>query len=1365
MKYYLRFYNNENKENYYIYDDSKDYLFNTNLNYFDLKIFSSEISIDYSRITNYKIVIEKETNGIYSIENVFYGEKKDEYIKFEKCYLNKELDYNKNTKYKVYIELLEGGITVYSSLNKYITLVYKSVCDDFNIDIYNSKYIGDTYELQDDEILNISFSINIDNNDKNNTLKYYYTFDYNENVDHKDFLLLSSNNKEFNYIVATNIFKDECTYLHFYLKDSFNNIRYKKYKIITKNKVIEIFDVVDYNEKIIDSSSKLSFFYNEKNINIVTPKLYITNNDSTITEYVSERKISLSNNTKQLISFVISEYFNEIDKKLFNSKEIYISFLLNEGSLESDKLNLIYDNESPNLIINEIETDNYLLIKDDADYTKITGQIIDNNLFYIGNNKKIYDFEKMNKNTIIYSEEEIYFFKENEKYNKIQNKFDKYYYINSNTYDFELYNYNYEKINNYISFNDSTFDDYKIFFIYLNKNDFNTYELNLISNNEILIKENLTSFILKHEKFEINNYILFKVYLKKDFCGKLDIDIGIEDYDYNFIKYINKKNVSCNIDFDKRIDANFEKTNLIFANSNEVFEIITFNNIGILSTKTPIVTENISIIPVSLNVDEFYTTDKEIVFSDNDSNLKYVKDIYFKPTLKINDIPDEFDYFKINEIQSGMYSFEAKFKIFNKVNKYTIEVIDELNNKNSKTLTIEKENKNIDIYFDESYSRDIAFIKNYNEYDYNLYVNKSNLTFKLYITNETLLDIKNNEYITFNSNKNLKYKIIRDSAVPYVIVNLYNLNSFQSYEVFYSDSILPILKFSINVLENIYINVSENNISGNDCYFLHFKTNEFSKINIVSNNKNFKIEDISTDYNNRTLKVQRLSSNNIIDNVTINLSAYDEKNIFHSNNKNINILFYNDNIIYDYYIDDKYINKSNYINCPSFDLSLKVINNNYIKRIYYYDELEMDFGKRRKEAIIINGEFLIKDIVTPINESILKINIEISNGEDVIQISKNLFENNMIKLYDEIYDITVDYIQDKNKLIAKFKNNLNREKVGIEIYSNNDVIYKNESFILEKNENDIEIPIEKFTGKTIIYTKVLIGDKIINLNSCEINLLNYSNNVKKVNEINKYNVSSLNEEFNFNLYFNNNDDIIEVITPTLKKKYFKNNEVLIFDEIGVYILNHYIKSYKNNILIDTYYFDVVYNYNESIYIKNNSFIKYNFINEVILNNPINFNIDVFNPKIILYSSGEKIKEYYPYYFENNEMKFIVDKIQDNSCYLYNDNFTEKSICEFNSKAFSNDEFYLYSFNTKDESAFYINNNNIYIEKKTNLYFKSTGVSEIYIIPYNINKKIKKILIDDNEDVILSGFIPCTLEVGNGYDKKEYIIDIIGGTNE
>ena len=170
MKYYLRFYNNENKENYYIYDDSKDYLFNTNLNYFDLKIFSSEISIDYSRITNYKIVIEKETNGIYSIENVFYGEKKDEYIKFEKCYLNKELDYDKNTKYKVYIELLEGGITVYSSLNKYITLVYKSVCDDFNIDIYNSKYIGDTYELQDDEILNISFSINIDNNDKNNTL-------------------------------------------------------------------------------------------------------------------------------------------------------------------------------------------------------------------------------------------------------------------------------------------------------------------------------------------------------------------------------------------------------------------------------------------------------------------------------------------------------------------------------------------------------------------------------------------------------------------------------------------------------------------------------------------------------------------------------------------------------------------------------------------------------------------------------------------------------------------------------------------------------------------------------------------------------------------------------------------------------------------------------------------------------------------------------------------------------------------------------------------------------------------------------------------------------------------------------------------
>ena len=220
LKYYFRFYNLANQEKYYIYDSTKNEIYNTNLNMFDLKFFTSDINIEYNKITNYKLILEREVNGVYIQDSYVEGYQFDGYIKFDKCILNKELINDSNIKYNCYLEFYEGGILVYTSVKNPITILFKSVCDDFNISIKNSIYLGDSYELQDDEVEKINFEIVVES-EGNNTLQYYYSFNSEEKIEHKEFSILGTNKKEFEYIVATNIFKNDSTNLHFFLKDSF----------------------------------------------------------------------------------------------------------------------------------------------------------------------------------------------------------------------------------------------------------------------------------------------------------------------------------------------------------------------------------------------------------------------------------------------------------------------------------------------------------------------------------------------------------------------------------------------------------------------------------------------------------------------------------------------------------------------------------------------------------------------------------------------------------------------------------------------------------------------------------------------------------------------------------------------------------------------------------------------------------------------------------------------------------------------------------------------------------------------------------------------------------------------------------------
>lgn len=1363
MKYYFRFYNLANQEKYYIYDSTKNEIYNTNLNMFDLKFFTSDINIEYNKITNYKLILEREVNGVYIQDSYVEGYQFDGYIKFDKCILNKELINDSNIKYNCYLEFYEGGILVYTSVKNPITILFKSVCDDFNISIKNSIYLGDSYELQDDEVEKINFEIVVES-EGNNTLQYYYSFNSEEKIEHKEFSILGTNKKEFEYIVATNIFKNDSTNLHFFLKDSFGNIRYKIYKINTKNKVIEVFDIIDYNNNILGNNTELSFFYNQKNVTTIKPKIKIEYGDSN-EEISSEKEISISNNSKNMISFVLSDHFETISEKLDKSNKIYISFILNGGNNTSSELELIYDNSFPNIIFNNIEND-YLLIKEENTEIVLNGQIQDNNIFYLGKNKKKYDFENINFHSIIYSEQEIYFIKENEEYKKIQNKLDNYYLIDSETHNFTLHDYDYNKITNYKIINDYSEDNQKVFFIYFDKDKLSTYERNIIEHNELIIRENLTNHIIKYETFEIGSKILFKVFVKKELSEYLNIDLIIDGFEYNFIKYIEKSSVSCDIDFKKKIDLSFKQSKLLFVNFNDEYKIIVSNDKKIVSNKNPIFIDNLSIIPLSLRTNEFFTADKEINFTDNNLNLKDVANIYFYPTLKINGIPENIIYFDLNFIQDGIYNFELNIPVKNDYNTYTFTFSDIFENTNNKELYIEKQINPVEITFDEKYSNDIIFKKGEEYID--LYVNKKSLTFKLIINNETKLDSDNNDYIILNENKNIKYKIIREEGIHYSIINLYNLED-GIYNVFYSNSNIPLLTFNVHLVNELFINFNEKNISGTDRFYLYLETNEFAKISYATDNTNFKITDISTSDKNRILQVQRLSANHFIEVINIHLTIYDEKNIFISKHKNVEIVFYNDNVIHEYWIDENYLDDNGNLLKPSFDLNIKTFQSEYIKSIYYYDDLELDFYKRKKSAIKKDDNlYVIEDIISPINPSYINILIDI-DYDVLIQITKKLFENNLIQLSKNVYDLTVDYFQYNDKIIAKIKNNLSiSEEFNIEILANDSSIYSKNNVLLEKNkEMPIIIDNKNIQGKTLFKTKLIDKNNILlTLNDCEILIENnYKDYINDILNLQKYNIKNLNESLIINFKeLNSYNNYLKITTPLMNIEEYLiegNSKSINLDQIGLYEIQHIVEYIGRKTIVNIYYIYVVENYYDDIFIRNSSFKKYNFVKNIILNNSVKYDLEILNPKIEYWLNGEKIKEYIPYQFNNNEIQFIVDKFNGESEYIYIDNFISKVIYSNKIEHINNIHPELYSFNTKNEKAFYIKNNIITLENKSNLYFKSKGINEIIIMPENSIKTFTKIIIEDSEDVILSGFMPCKIECIDSESKmiKDYYIKI------
>lgn len=1352
MKYYFNFYNIEGKENNYIYDSNKDSYYNINLDFFNLKIFINDINIQHDRITDYKFLVEKEVDGVYTIESSFIGKKQEDIIKFEKCKLNKdELD-KTNIKYRCYIECYEGGILVYTEIKKPIHIYLKTICDDFNITIDNSNNIGDCYELQDEDIERIKFTIDVVDGQEHNTLKYYYSFNSKEEIEPKNFNILGVKNKTFIYEVLTNIFVDNATYLHFYLKDSFNNIRYKKYKLVTKNNNKEILEIIDYTHEIYDENTNLSFFYNSKNIESVRPEIYIEYSESLKYSKISDKSIGLRGNNINKIVFKLIDHFNDISEKLENSSKISINFNLNTGSKKSNSVEMIYDNLPPKILLTNIQ-DNYLVIRDDLSLFKVEGHIYDKNLFYIGKGKKKYDFEGIDYHVLIKSEKDIMYLKEKNTIHKIQ-KYGDIYVANISTNEYELYDTDNNKIEEYEYLDDFS-EDYNIVFLALDINKFSTYEKNIIFHNKLLVKEIDTNHIVKQDQIIIDNFIIFKIYIEKEFKEILNIDLGINEYEYSFLKYLDRTLTSCYVDFNKNLNINFNTSKLLFSNIVEDSIIYKFSSNKINEYKNFVKLENFAILLMSLSENEYFSSSSEIYFTDNELNLKEIADIYYIPELKIENIPELSFKYNLELFEEGKYNFNIEVPVQKGINNYKLLFEDVLENEEELEFEIEKQIEKIKIKLDENYSKDIVFNDN-NQ----LFSNKETLMLKLLIENETKIDKEKNQYIIFNKNNYTKYKIIRDRNSSYSIVEFYNLKEIQDYEVYYSNDTTPSFKFTINILENMYLDAPENIVTGNDCYYLKFNTNIFSIVNFSFDNHNsfncsmFKNEGIE-----RIIKIQRNNNNTIVEKLNLTISIYDPKNIFKTLNKEISLTFYTDNLISEYWIPNNFLNNNNELNSASFDLCLKTFQKNSINNIYYYDELEMDFYKRKKYAIYdeINNNYIIKDIVSPIEYSDIVINLNIDNEEN-LNITKTLFSNNPIKLIETFHAVSIVYLYENENIIFRLKNHLKTKEQfkKFEAFANFQSFYSTNDITLNPNEEfEIIIPNNKLYGK-VIFNSSLINNKnkIINLDSENL-IINLNKIDGYIKELNTYNIFNSNEKFEFNFITNyDNEFELHIKDPFLNVEIVnlkKGKNKIDLSKQGIYYLELYGIVCNKKSIISNYYILISDYYFDNIKLKNTSFTKWKFINEMIITNNIMYDSDILSPKIIYFLNGVKMKEYNFFKKENENYYFIVDKKNGLNEYIYNDNFIEKKICEFNTNDCFNNNYSLYDIHTNEESALYINENSIFIETKCNLYLKTKGIKFIDVYPNNSNKKFRKIVLEEKETVILSGFIPCKIKC---YDKNE-----------
>lgn len=1356
MKLYFDFFND--KETKYIYMNETNNFLNINFSKFNLNVhLDNNLGIDFNDVTDFFLIIEKNINGIYTLEKRISGTYNNSTNIIE--YLNCNFDdtISNSASYRLYFQFNEGGIITYNGKDKPYFINLKSKCEEFNIEIYDSILINDYYEIQniDIDIPSITFKISIEDNKRYNSYRYYYTF--KNTISNKDIIpnykTLENDSIIITEGVSANFFENDITYLHFYLKDVFDNVSYKVFKITTKQNTLTLFEILN-TEINIKPTEEVNVFYNMRNVESITPVIKIVNDQNVTKEYISKKTIGTYDKLKNIISFKLSEYFEEE----FDNNDLKLHFILNNNEKNKSNEMIIYiDSLKPTLDIINFNEDNYKLIITDDKTTDVIGKIQDSNFFYLGNNRQKIELKKAKHYLIIHSDNndiQYVSFGENEKKYELL-KYSKYYIIETLSETFTVYDKNKDIVSNneYTYLNDFVNESSKNIYITFDKRKLTNYELNIIENQGGL-KVKGSEFLTIVKKQEFNSFsdlYYLKIQIDESATQKFEFDIGIEDFGYSFLPKINYSNISCNLTNKKEITTDFKYCNFIAIKSNKDLEISKFTDSKIIYKTTSTTCGEITFFAISLKDEEYFSQDGEFMFFDDTLNSFPFVEIYSKPKiLDSNKHEIECLNYKASEIDKNIYSFSFDIKIEDGINKNTLEFSDIVGNTSLVEFIVEKNLNKISIDIDELYNKTFDKFK-ISDTEYELTTNKKTINVKFVINNETLNNIKNDAFIVIKSDKTYKkQKILEEINQRVVYFELSNLTEEkETFEVYYNNDVKENIVFSVINKPSLILNVEPSFITGFNYYYLKYSTDKFSNIKLECDNKNF----ICTLKNNM-IEVVRINNNSFLEKIKLEIIASDKYNLFPTVCKTVDGIFYNSSIIQEYSIDSLYNHK---IIEQQFNLTIKSYDNEYIEYIKYYDPLEIDIFKRNKYALYDKEKdvYLIENIVTPIIPSYLDISVKIKN-EDLI-INKRLYEEDLISLYEEKNNLLTTYIKDDENLHISIINKEDDETVynKLEFYNNGIIFESFENITFDKKHKvkDYYFPLDLFDGICDITIKMFnrfnkisfIATQLIDFN----NIVNLECYLKDFKDFNVLTVSQLKnvelytEIKNGNFYLNIKDIIGE-------KKQIEIKEGLNSIELdpSQYLFELY---YKNNNYVKkivTYNVEIIkddFNYiNYS-----DDYSKYLKVETIFVRKELNTIFEKLEPKILHYYNGEIVNVYEPIYHDDY-VEFSIDKYIGLNKYIYSDNYLKFEMLPYTKNAeYETQKFKLLALHTDNKSLFFSpDSSSIILDSLENLYFKTQNADEMIIKSDRIRTHISKTLIDNIENILFKEFIPCTLEFYN-----------------
>lgn len=1354
MKLYFDFFNDKKETKYICLTETNNYL-NINLDKFNLTAYlDNSLGIDYSDITDFFLIIEKESNGAYILEKRISGVYSSGVVEYSNC--NFDDIVSSNAAYRLYFQFNQGGIIEYNGKDKPYYINLKTKCEDINVDVYDSILIKDYYEIQNIDITLpvVTFKLSVVNNKNFNNYRYYYKFTNSEEPISTDFeyKTLSENEIVIKEGISIASFKNDITYLHVFLKDVFDNVSYKVIKITTKQNTLTLFEILN-TEVNITSNEEFSIFYNCRNITSITPMIKISDEqNNTKEEYVSEKTIGMLNKDKNIISFRISDYF----EKNFNNQNVKLSFILNNNSNNvSNEMIILIDSVPPVITITNFE-DGYKLINTDESIINVLGKIQDDNFFFLGNNKQKIDLKNVKHYLLLHSENndisKVVF--DNGKEAEFL-KYSKYYITETFGDSFEVYDKEGQLISDseYSFINDYCKEDLKNIYIAFDKNKLSQYELNIINTQGgLVVKGSEFLSVIENQYFgELNGIYYIKIEMSKEINKNFEFDVGINDFAYSFLPKINYSNISCNLNNKKEIVTNFTYTDFIVVKSNADLEVTKFTNNRILYKYNTITCGELSFAFVSLSDEEFFSIDTESMYFDDTLNSFSFEEIYSRPKiLDKNQNEIECLNYKVTEVNDGVYSFSFNIKIEDGINYNTLQYSDISGNTSNVDFIVEKNTNPISIEIDEYYN------KNFNKYnisenEFELTTNKKSVNIKFIIKNETYNNIKNNEafIIIKSENSYKKQKILTEENQRVVYIEIFNLieNEKENYSVFYNNEVKETILFSILNTSTLSVSSVSNFVSGFNSYFLKYETDNFANVKLQYDNRNF-----ICNLNNNMIEITRANNSKFLEKVEIELIASDKHNLYTPVSKKISGTFYNSSIIQDYSIPTLYNHKV--IN-SQFDLELKTYDAQEIEYIRYYDPLEYDIFKRNKYGTYNSNTqtYTIKNLITPITPSYLDIYIKIKN-EDLV-INKRLFEEDLISLYEEKNELTVTYVKENDRLHIRL---INKEESDLlyrkmEVYNNGNFLEEFEDIEFDKKNSikDFYLDINNFEGNSEITIKLInrfnkvsfIDTELINfdyLSSTECYLDNFeSNNVLKKSDLNNIILVSELKDVSYFLITK------EILNSEQRIELKEGSNQITNLSAGQYLFELYYQ--RNNYIkkVGTYNVEVINDDFEYIDYSR-EYSKYLKIETIIVRKNINTKFDYLDAHLLHYYNDELIETYEPE-INDSYVQFNIKKQYGINRYIYKDKYHQFELDPY-IKTFEDDtkSFQIFAVHTDNQSLFYSEKtSSITLDSVENLYFKTINSDEMLIKTNRVRSNIPKTLIDNVENVLFKEFIPCELE--------------------